>query len=179
MTADKSISLNGDTVSAELNKIRDNFIEGMGRISKFWGFSRLMGQLYGTLYLSGEPMSLDQLTNSLMVSKGSVSTNIRALERWGMVHKVWVKADRKDYYRAETKFMDIMTRILQEREKKEFDNALKTVSECLTEVTSLPTSEETKFLEERLENMQKFFSFIDQSVFSALYLLKSQFDKFF
>ncbi|MBI5117296.1 hypothetical protein HZA56_12545 [Candidatus Poribacteria bacterium] len=157
----------------DLNRIRDKFIESMGRISKFWGFSRLMGQLYGTLYLSSEPMSLDQMTNSLMVSKGSVSTNIRALERWGMVHKVWVKADRKDYYRAETKFMDIMTRILQEREKKEFDSALKTVSECLTETQSLLGSEETEFLKQRLENMQNFFSFIDQSVFSTLYLLKS------
>ncbi len=154
-------------------KIKDTFIEGMGRISKFWGFSRLMGQLYGSLYLSSEPMSLDQLSESLMVSKGSVSINIRALERWGMVRKVWVKADRKDYYEAETNFMDIVTRILQEREKKEFDSALKTVSQCLSEVGSLP-NDETAFLKGRLENMQNFFSFIDQSVFAALSLMKSQ-----
>ena len=160
----------------DIDRVRDNFIESMGRISKFWGFSRLMGQMYGMLYLSNEPLSLDKLAEGLMVSKGSVSTNVRALERWGMVEKVWVKADRKDYYRAKTKFMEIAVRILQEREKKEFDGALKTVSECLNEIKALPVSEETRFLKKRLANMHRFFGFIDKSVFSVLHLLKNKFE---
>ena len=73
----------------DINEIKDAFVEGMGRISKFWGFNRLMGQLYGLLYLSPEPMTLDELADGLMVSKGSVSTNIRAIERWGMVESSW------------------------------------------------------------------------------------------
>jgi DNA-binding transcriptional regulator GbsR (MarR family) len=162
-------------MSRDIDKIKDNFIDGMGRISKFWGFSRLMGQLYGLLYLSPKPMTLDQLAEGLMVSKGSVSTNIRAIERWGMVEKVWVKADRKDYYRAETKFMDIVVKILQEREKKEFDAALRTVSACLSEIKSLPASDETTFLRKRLANIQRFFNFIDKSVFSALFLMRNKF----
>ena len=162
-------------MTQDIDRVRDNFIQGMGRISKFWGLSRLMGQLYGLLYLSPEPMTLDQLAEGLMVSKGSVSTNIRAIERWGMVEKVWVKADRKDYYRAETRFMDIVVKILEEREKKEFDGALRTVSECLAELKSLPASDETKFLKKRLANMQRFFNFIDKSVFSALYLMRAKF----
>ena len=163
-------------MTQDIEKIKDNFVEGMGRISKFWGFSRIMGQLYGVLYLSQEPLSLDQLSEKLMVSKGSVSTNVRALERWGMVQQVWVKADRKDYYKAETKFMDIVIKILQEREKKEFDNALKTVSECLDVVKSSPSSRETEFLKKRLTNMQRFFGFIDKSVFSVLHLFRSRFE---
>ncbi len=158
----------------EIDTIKESFIEGMGRISKFWGFSRLMGQLYGLLYLSSEPMTLDQVAEGLMVSKGSVSINARALMRWGMVEKIWVKADRKDYYQAKTDFMEIVTRILQEREKREFDSALKTVSECLAKTGSLRPSEEAKFLEQRLQNMQGFFDFIDKAVFSTLYMLKGQ-----
>jgi DNA-binding transcriptional regulator GbsR (MarR family) len=162
-------------MTRDIDTIKDRFIEGMGRISKFWGFSRLMGQLYGLLYLNSEPMTLDQLAEGLLVSKGSVSINIRSLERWGMVEKVWVKADRKDYYRAETKFMDIVIKILREREKMEFDSALKTVSECLNELKALPASDETKFIERRLTNMQRFFGFIDKSVFSALHLMRNKF----
>ncbi|GAB4332677.1 MAG: hypothetical protein Kow0099_04460 [Candidatus Abyssubacteria bacterium] len=158
------------------DEIRDRFIDGMGRISRFWGLSKLMGQLYGLLYLSAKPLSLDELAKGLMVSKASVSTNIRALERWGMVEKVWVKADRKDYYRAETDFMDIVIKIFEKREKTEFDSALKTVSECLDRVGSLPKNAEAKFMKERLENMQHFFNFLDQSVFSLLYMLKGQYE---
>jgi DNA-binding transcriptional regulator GbsR (MarR family) len=159
-----------------IDAIKDKFIDSMGRISKFWGFNRLMGQLYGLLYLSREPMTLDQLAEGLMVSKGSVSINVRALERWGMVEKVWIKADRKDYYKAETKFMDIVTKILQEREKMEFDSALRTVSECLAEIKALGTSDETKFLKQRLTNMQRFFNFMDKAVFSTLHVLKNRFE---
>jgi DNA-binding transcriptional regulator GbsR (MarR family) len=159
-----------------VDQIRDRFVDSMGRISKFWGFNRIMGQLYGLLYLNAEPMSLDQLAEGLMVSKGNVSVNIRALERWGMVEKVWVKADRKDYYKAETRFMDIAIKILQEREKKEFDGALRTVSECLDELKALPVSDETKFIKQRLTNMQRFFGFLDKTVFSVLHLLRNKFE---
>lgn len=162
-------------MTQDLETIKDRFIESMGRISKFWGFSRIMGQLYGLLYLNSEPMTLDQLAEGLMVSKGSVSINVRSLERWGMVEKVWVKADRRDFYKAETSFMDIVVKILQEREKKEFDNALKSVSECLGELKPLAASDETKFLKQRLTNMQRFFNFVDKSVFSALFLMKNKF----
>ena len=112
---------------------------------------------YDARIVPREPLSLDQLSEGLMVSKGSISTNVRALERWGMVEKVWIKANRKDYYRAETRFMDIVVKILQEREKREFDGALQTVSECLEAVKGMPVSEETKFLKRRLTNMQRFF----------------------
>ena len=57
----------------------------------------------------------------------------------------------------------------------EFDNALRTVSDCLGEISSLPASGERTFLRERLENMEHFFNFIDESVFSMLYLLREQY----
>lgn len=160
-----------------IQEIRDEFVDGMGKISKFWGFSKVMGQLYGLLYLSPDPMTLDQLAEGLMVSKGSVSTNIRALERWGMVEKVWVKADRRDYYRAKTQFMDIIIGIFEKRERAEFDGALKTVSKCLEQISSAPASEESTFLRNRLEEMQAFFNFLDGSVSSMLYMLKSQYER--
>ena len=45
-------------------------------------------------------MSLDEMAEALKVSKGNVSINIRILENWGVVTKVWIKGSRKDYYRA-------------------------------------------------------------------------------
>jgi DNA-binding transcriptional regulator GbsR (MarR family) len=43
---------------------------------------------------------LDEISEWLQVSKGNVSINIRELENWGAVRKVWVKGSRKDYYEA-------------------------------------------------------------------------------
>jgi len=61
-----------------------------------------MAQLYTVLYLSHKPLSLNDMLERLKISKGSVSINIRALERYGAVRRVWVKGSRKDYYEAET-----------------------------------------------------------------------------
>jgi len=86
--------------SPELEKIRDEFAEIAGQVSARLGLSRTVGQLYALLFLSDEPVCLDYMVERLKISKGSVSTNIRELEKWGAVRKVWVKGSRKDFYEA-------------------------------------------------------------------------------
>lgn len=71
------------------------------------------------------------MSDSLSISKGNVSINIRALEFWSMVKTVWVKGDRKDYYESRTDFWKIVKEVLREREKKEFDLARDSVSKLL------------------------------------------------
>ena len=39
-----------------LTESREHFIQGMSRISNFWGFPRAMGAIYGAIYLSPEPV---------------------------------------------------------------------------------------------------------------------------
>src|SRR3990170_8645648 len=111
-------------MGGQLDEVRHGIMDTLGRITSFWGFSKIMGQLYGLLYLSAKPLTLDEMAESLSISKGNVSINIRALERWNMVRQVWVKGDRKDFYEAETDFWKIIRGVLKEREKKEFDQAL-------------------------------------------------------
>src|SRR5215467_7679198 len=121
-----------------LDETRQSFIENMSRISQFWGYPRAMGALYGALYLSPTPLSLDDLIPIVGVTKGAVSTNIRALEQLGMVHKQIRAGDRKDYYQADTDFWKIAKTILERRQKPEFDKALNDVSLTLQRVRSRP-----------------------------------------
>lgn len=91
-----------------LLEARDNIIESAGRTTQGFGLGRIIGQLYALLFFSPRPLSLDDMAEELKVSKGSVSTNIRELEKWGAVRRVWVKGDRKDYYEAEVDFLRII-----------------------------------------------------------------------
>ena len=148
-----------------LDETRQNFIDNLSRISQFWGYPRAMGALFGALYLSPTPLSLDDLVPIVGVTKGAVSTNIRALEQLGMVHKHLRAGDRKDYYQADTDFWKITRTILARREKPEFDKALNEVSLALQRVRSRPHSgteaELLKFYEERLAAMEGFFHTVD------------------
>jgi DNA-binding transcriptional regulator GbsR (MarR family) len=142
-------------------------MESMGRITSFWGFSRIMGQIYGLLYLSPKPLTLDEMAKGLSISKGNISINVRALGRWNMVRSVWVKGDRKDYYEAETDFWKIVKGVLKEREKKEFDEALSSVSENLkkAQYTNKSTkTPESAFVIERLKKLEDFIMTMDKLV---------------
>ena len=150
-----------------LHEIQHGTMETLGKITSFWGFSKIMGQLYGLLYLSPKPLTLDEMAESLAISKGNVSVNIRALERWSMVKPVWVKGDRKDYYEAETDFWKIVQGVLKEREKKEFDHALTAIGTLRKKTEDVHRKEktaDTAFAAERLKKLEEFVSTMDQIV---------------
>ena len=109
----------------KMMEAREHFIQGISRIAHFWGFPKAMGAIYGAIYLSPSPITLDDLVTQVGVSKGAVSTSVRSLERLNMVHKHIKVGDRKDYYTAEEDFWKIIKSILKEREKSEFDRAIR------------------------------------------------------
>lgn len=149
----------------ELDAERERLITGLGRVSDFWGLGKVMGQIYGLLFLSPEALTLDQLAARLGVSKANISVNVRGLERLAMVRRSWRRGDRKDYYVAETDFWKIVRDIMREREKREFDQALATVQETLDAVNAVRAaapSEEAAFMAERLTRMREFFDTLDK-----------------
>ena len=89
-----------DQASSELvqSKAWQEMIEVGGRICQLLGLPRSTGQIFGLLYLSAEPLSLNRMSSMLGISKGSASTGTRQLASWGAIRKVWVPGDRRDYY---------------------------------------------------------------------------------
>lgn len=159
---------------ADIDDVRKHFIHGLSRISNFWGFPKAMGAIYGAIYLSPEPISLDLLVEQVGVSKGAISTNVRNLERLRMIHKHIKVGDRKDYYTAEEDFWKIIKNILRERENSEFDLALKTVGESIDMVKrsggKSGRSDLNTFVIKRMEHMEGFFNNLDSIVATVLAL---------
>lgn len=151
-----------------LSTAKENFVHSMSRISSFWGFPKALGAIFGATYLSPRPITLDELVEEVGVSKGAVSTHVRRLERLGLIHKHVQLGDRKDYYVAETDFWKVVRGLLREREKGEFDRALRMVDESLemveTAVTDTPSDETAVFYRERMKTMQGFFRSLDSLV---------------
>lgn len=151
-------------MTSNLESIKSNFIEGMSSMSQFWGFPRGMGALFAVLYIAPGPLSLDELVARTGLTKGAVSTNVRALARLGLIRPVARLADRKDYYEAETDFYKAIRSILKERRSSEFDRAVSTVKEALAELEADSGSgddPERALLTERLRAMQSFFDALD------------------
>jgi len=86
--------------TAIANEARRRLVESGGRISQDLGLGRIVGQIMLYLYLREKECSLDEICGELGLSKASVSIAIRQLESLGLVHPVWKKGDRKNYYRS-------------------------------------------------------------------------------
>jgi DNA-binding transcriptional regulator GbsR (MarR family) len=111
----------------DLTVARDLAIDACGRIAEFWGFTRTMGRAFGLLYLSREPLGQGELQERLGISVGSASMTLAALGRWGVVHKVWVRGQRREHYQAETDFWKMISGVLNERERREIGAAVEAV----------------------------------------------------
>lgn len=151
-------------MTKESNQIKQNFIEGLSHISRFWGLPKGVGALFAVLYLSPAPLSLDELVSRSGLTKGAVSTNMRALARMGLVHRSTKLGDRKDYYEAETDFYKAVRSIIGERQNREFDRAIQSVQETLDKLAAAKGSmdeAERKFLIQRVQALQDFFDAID------------------
>jgi HTH-type transcriptional regulator, glycine betaine synthesis regulator len=115
----------------DLREVHDSMLDGLGQLADYFGFSKVMGQLYGTLLLNGGPLSLDELMARLDISKASVSMTMRSLELLGMVRQVWVRgaSGRRKYYEAETDFWQIITNILSGREMRDIERTINILDE--------------------------------------------------
>lgn len=88
----------------EIEKMQDDLFEAIGQSMSLLGYSVTLGRLFGLLYFADQPLSLDEMAEQLMVSKATISLNIRFLESLKFAQKVWQKGSRKDYYIAERDF---------------------------------------------------------------------------
>jgi DNA-binding transcriptional regulator GbsR (MarR family) len=149
-------------MSHSLEKIKKDFAQGLSEISRFWGFPKGMGAIFGVLYLSPAPLSLDEIVRETGLTKGAISTEIRRLARMGLVHRSSRLGDRKDYYEAETDFYAAVRSILKERQNSEFDRAVRSVQETLaTMEENWVANEEWQFVYERVQALQEFFDAIE------------------
>ncbi|HYC49988.1 MAG TPA: MarR family transcriptional regulator [Gemmatimonadaceae bacterium] len=78
----------------------EEFIERLGVLWQRDGLPRIAGRIFGLALVSPDPCSLDDIAESLGVSKASVSNDARMLEQMGFIERVSIAGDRKDYYQV-------------------------------------------------------------------------------
>jgi len=150
-----------------LQEVHDSMLDGLGQLADYFGFSKVMGQLYSTLLLSPKPLSLDDMMARLGISKASVSMNMRSLEHMGMVRQVWVRggSGRRKYYEAETDFWQIISNLLSGREMRDVDRAISVMEENrqhLFEVIDEMSEDEQEIAQlymQRMAQIQSLFRF--------------------
>lgn len=113
----------------KLSEAKQQFISSWGAFGTHWGINRTMAQIHALLMVSPDPLTQDEVMEQLDISRGNVNMNIRDLISWGLVDRVILSGERKEYFSAEKDIWKVATQIIKERKKRELDPMLKLLSQ--------------------------------------------------
>ncbi|MEY2917882.1 MAG: hypothetical protein RIS73_1596 [Bacteroidota bacterium] len=113
----------------KLTEAKAQFISSWGAFGTHWGINRTMAQIHALLLVSPDPITQDDIMEQLNISRGNVNMNTRDLIDWGLVDRVLIPGERKEFFSAEKDIWKVATQIIKERKKRELDPMLKLLSQ--------------------------------------------------
>ncbi|MFZ4452625.1 GbsR/MarR family transcriptional regulator [Salibacterium aidingense] len=90
-----------DKRSEEMEQVRRQFIEKIADNMHSFGVSTTVGRVLGIIYMNGEPMTLDQLSEHTGMSKTRMSQVVRDMMDLNIAERVFQAGVRKDLYQVE------------------------------------------------------------------------------
>ena len=120
-----------------LEKARERVVEAIAKNIDLYGVTHSIGRMYGTLYFHDAPMTLEELGNSLGMSKTSMSAGVRVLTELKMVEKVWMKGTRKDLYEAEMDWYQTFIAYFDIKWRKAIHSNKEQINKSLAELTEI------------------------------------------
>src|SRR5699024_10744909 len=129
----------------------ERYIQGVAKNMTLYGITPSIGRLYGTLYFSDEPMTLDDMTEALKMSKTSMSTGIRSLEEMRMVQSTFKKGVRKDLYQSEEDWYKSFTSLFANRWKHHTETNIEEAEEAIFELNRIAEKTGDQQLNDKIE----------------------------
>jgi DNA-binding transcriptional regulator GbsR (MarR family) len=131
------------------------FVASWGAFGTHWGINRTMAQVHALLLVSADPLSQDDLMEQLNISRGNANMNIRELIDWGLVDRIIVPGERKEFFTAEKDIWKVARLIIKERKKRELDPMLKLLDQ-LKEVDGDKKDKNVKQFVETVTGIKRF-----------------------
>jgi DNA-binding transcriptional regulator GbsR (MarR family) len=133
-----------------LPPLSQSFVLHFGEMGSRWGINRTVGQIYAVLFISAAPLTADELTDKLGVSRSNVSMGLKELSSWRLVKLSHQPGDRRDFYSAPDDVWAIFKTLAEERQRREVDPTLSMLRDALLES---PASEEERHAQARMREM--------------------------
>ena len=113
----------------KLEDAKIKYIHTWGSLATNWGINKTMAQVHALLLVSTEPLSAEDIMETLKISRGNVNMNVRALIDWGIVRKEFVVGERKEFFVADKDIWELFKQITKERKKREIEPVLKVLED--------------------------------------------------
>lgn len=147
---DHEVSRHDDKEWIRYEETKEQFIQSIANNMNLYGITPSIGRLYGALYFSDEPMTLDDMREALGMSKTSMSTGVRTLQDMKMVEPVFKRGVRKDLYRTEADWYKSFAALFSRTWKKATETNIEEMIEAKEELLKLHEQTEDEELKESI-----------------------------
>ncbi len=154
--------------------IRRRFAQAWGQMGAAWGIAPSTAAIQGYLLVHGGPVTDRELQEALGLSHRAIRVALADCEEWGIVRRApelrrsgsrgpagraWLALDDNwEWFRL----------VVQGRKEREADPVIAILEQCLVEARALPSGEETRDLEQRLEKLTAFVGEFDHALSAVL-----------
>ena len=121
-----------------LQPVEIEVIELFVRLSRVLGQPRSFGQIYGLLFISPQPLALDDLCERLQISKGSASQGLKFLREVGAIRPADVPGARRVHYQAVAELRNLAGSFLREKIEPHVGNSEERLERLALLAESLP-----------------------------------------
>lgn len=90
-------------------------VEIFSELADIFGNPRSLGAIYGLLFSSETPLSMEEIVERLAISKGSASQGLRQLEELGAITRFKENGDRYQRYSARLELKPLLAGFLNKR----------------------------------------------------------------
>lgn len=133
--------------------------DAMGEFIQFWGFKRALGRVWTLLYLSARPLTAEEIGRALKLSSGAASMALNEMEHWGIAHRELQPGRRVHFYRCETHFWKMITRVIRHREIHQLDRLIYGLKEAIAGLEGIDGSRSDRGL--AIQRLKRLLSFVE------------------
>ena len=128
-------------------------------INLFVQFSRALGQprsvaeIFGLLFISPQPLALDDIIARLNLSKGTGSQGLKYLADLGAVRMVYVAGERRTHYTAVAELRNLVSRFLRQEILAHFEDSEARLDNLSQQSKTIP-GEAGKHIQSRIQTLR-------------------------
>ena len=139
----------------QLDELETAIIDIFIRATKILGYPKSIGEIYGLLYISDEPLCMEDIIQRLGISLGAASQGLKVLKGMQAVKSNHMIGKRREYFTAEFELEELLNRYL----RIEFNGYLKNWKDQQEAIRDMyhsnGTSDNHAHLQGRLEKLEK------------------------
>ncbi|MEQ9823743.1 MAG: HTH domain-containing protein [Puniceicoccaceae bacterium] len=149
-----------EAAERELSIVEREIIGYIVSVAAVVRLPKSVGEIFGLLYISRIPLSMDRIMQKLGVSLGTASQGIKTLRSFGAIRSTYIPGERKEHFVAETDFRKLLNRLILDDWRPKLEVATERLEWIESQMQSQPRTgeglnDQDSFLNEKLVTLKR------------------------